>query len=127
MISLTTFFAIRSEVNGRSRKLATELFWREYARTRGLEPIDPRIFAATHAKAGLPSAPDRVFAGNVGGVDGALALKGDGLRRGDWIALVAGPSGPLASTEFTNSAPGPSLHGLDSYTERLATELTAAR
>jgi hypothetical protein len=127
VIGTAGFLSIRHEINSRSAKLATAAFWREYARSRELEPVEPRGFAATHAKAELPGAPKRVFAGTFDGVAGALMLTGDGLKRGDSIAIVAGPLGPVASADFQVSAPGASLTALDSYVERLAAELADSR
>jgi len=121
------FFVLRHQINGTSKKLAVEGFWREYARTRGLRLEEPSTFAAEHAKADLPGAPTRVMTGILGGVDSSLMLTGDGLRRGDSIALVAGPTGPIASAELELSAPGASAKALDAYVERLAGELRAAR
>ena len=51
LFAIIGFFVLRSQINGTSRKLAVEGFWREYARTRGLRLEDPSAFAATHAKA----------------------------------------------------------------------------
>jgi hypothetical protein len=114
---------LRSQVNGLSEELASRGFWREYMRTHGLTEEDPSLFAATHAKADLPGAPKRVMTGLFGGVDGALMLTGDGNKRGDVIALVAGETGPTASAAFDVSAPGPSTAALDDYVARLAGEL----
>lgn len=81
----------------------------------------------------LPGKPDRVLSGHFdsagagGGVDGALVLVGDGLRRGDRIAFVAGPSGPVASADLNVSAPGVSAAALDEYAQRLAGELAESR
>ncbi len=121
------FFVLRSRINGTSQKLAVEGFWREYARTRGLRAEDPSSFAAAHAKADLPGAPVRVMTGMLGGVDGSLMVTGDGLRRGDSIALVAGPTGPVAKADLEFSAPGASATALDAYVERLAAQLRTAR
>lgn len=117
------YFTLRSQINGMTRKLSSEGFWREYARTRDLKVEDPTSFAATHAKANLPGAATRVMSGHLGGVEGALMLTGDGLKRGDTIALVAGESGPVASAPLDVSAPGASAAALDSYVEKLAGEL----
>jgi hypothetical protein len=57
--------------------------------------------------------------GILGGVDSSLMLTGDGLRRGDSIALVAGPTGPVASAELELSAPGASAKALDAYVEQI--------
>ena len=54
-------------------------------------------------------------------------ITGDGFRRGDVIAIVAGETGPVASADFEVSAPGASAKALDSYVERLAAELRAPR
>jgi hypothetical protein len=117
------FLSIRHEINERSQRLAREAFWREYARARGLRAEQPGLFAATHAKAQLPGSPARVFSGRFGDAAGSLMVTGDGLKRGDSIALVAGPTGPVASADFDVSAPGASLSALDSYTARLVGEL----
>ncbi len=125
VFSIVGYLTIRREINSRSEKLAREAFWREYAKGRGLVSIDPRTFAATHAKAELPGSPLRVLAGTFDGVDDALMVTGDGLKRGDAIAIVRGPNGPVASADFNVSAPGASVAALDSYVERLAGELRA--
>ena len=125
LFGIIGFFVLRSQINGTSRSLAVEGFWREYARTRGLRSEDPSSFAATHAKADLPGAPKRVLSGPLGGLEGSLLITGDGMKRGDSIALVAGPAGPVASAELELSAPGASAKALDSYVERLAAELRA--
>ena len=117
------FFCLRSQINGISTKLAAEGFWREYARGRGLEFEDPAAFAATHAKAGLPGSPKRVLTGAFDGVAGSLMVTGDGLKRGDSIALVGGADGPIATDAFDVSAPGPSAAALDRYAANLAAEL----
>jgi hypothetical protein len=114
---------LRSQINGISSELARQGFWNEYVRTHHLTEEDPTTFAATHAKANLPGAPKRVLTGDLGGVQGSLMLTGDGDKRGDVIALVAGESGPTASAPFDVSAPGISTKALDSYIERLAGEL----
>jgi hypothetical protein len=54
-------------------------------------------------------------------------ITGDGLKRGDSIALVAGPDGPIATADFDVSAPGASAEALDSYAQRLAAELKQPR
>jgi len=123
VLVIVGFLTLRHEINSRAEKLAREAFWREYARERGLADTDPRTFAATHARAGLPGAPVRVLTGSFGGRSGALMITGEGLKRGDSIALVGGPTGPLASAPFEVSAPGASAAALDRYTEQLATEL----
>lgn len=117
------FLVLRSKINGVSAELAAEGFWREYARSRHLTVEGPRDFAAAHAKANLPGAPVRVLTGTFGGVPGSLMVTGDGLKRGDSIALVGGPDGPIATAPFDVSAPGPSATALDQYAAKLADEL----
>lgn len=117
------FLVLRSKINGLSAELADEGFWREYARSRELAVEEPRTFAAQHAKANLPGAPVRVLTGAFGGIPGSLMITGNGLTRGDYIALVAGPSGPIASADFEVSAPGPSAKALDKYVEDLVLDL----
>ena len=53
-------------------------------------------------------------------------VTGDGFKRGEKIALVAGEQGPVASAPFEVSAPGASAAALDSYAARLAAELKSA-
>jgi hypothetical protein len=127
VISVVGYFTLRSQISGRTATLAQEAFWAEYARSRKLRVEDPLSFAATHAKAELPGTPIRVMSGAIGGVDGALMVTGEGFKRGDSIALVAGEQGPTASADFEISAPGASVAALDSYAARLAAELSAQR
>ena len=47
-------------------------------------------------KASLPGTPKRVMTGVFAGVPGSLMVTGDGLKRGDSIALVGGETGPIA-------------------------------
>ena len=54
-------------------------------------------------------------------------VTGDGFKRGDSIALVAGPTGPVASADFDVSAPGASAKALDAYAARLAGASCVAR
>lgn len=63
--------------------------------------------------------PDRVLGG---GVDGALALSGDGSQRSDRIAVIAGPRGPVAEAELQAEEPGLSANTLDAYAKRLGAE-----
>lgn len=114
---------LRSQINGMSSDLATNGFWREYIRTHHLTEEDPSSFAATHAKANLPGAPIKVLTGDLDDVQGSLMITGDGSKRGDVIALVAGETGPVASAPFDVSAPGISTTVLDSYAKRLADEI----
>jgi hypothetical protein len=117
------FFVLRSQINGTAKQLATEGFWQQYAKARGLRFEEPSEFAATHAKAELPGTPLRVMTGTFDGVPGSLMVTGDGLKRGDSIALVAGESGPTATAEFDVSAPGPSAQALDQYAADLVLDL----
>jgi hypothetical protein len=117
------FFVLRGQINGTAKQLAAEGFWQQYAKARGLTFEDPGTFAATHAKAELPGNPVRVMTGTFEGIPGSLIVTGDGLKRGDSIALVAGESGPTATAEFDVSAPGPSAHALDQYAADLVLDL----
>lgn len=127
LFAIVGYLCLRHQINSMAARLARDGFWREYARGRELRAEDPGVFAATHAKAELPGSPERVLAGNLGGVQGALVVTGTGLKRGDVIAIVAGPDGPVASADLQVSAPGISAAALDSYVERLAGELRAVR
>jgi hypothetical protein len=125
VIGVVGYFTFRAQIRGRTATLAKEAFWVEYARSRRLRVEDPLRFAATHAKAELPGSPVRVMSGRFGDLEGALMITGDGFKRGDSIALVAGEDGPVASADFEVSAPGVSAEVLDSYSTRLAAELKA--
>jgi len=114
---------LRRRINGLSERLSTQGFWREWARTHDLTEEEPTTFAATHAKANLPGAPMRVYSGGFGGVQGWLMFTGEGDKRGDVIALVAGEQGPTAAEPFDVSAPGPSTAALDGYVTQLAAKL----
>ncbi len=61
-----------------------------------------------------------------GGAPGALMLTGDGRKRGDQIALVRGPRGPVATAELNVSAPGISAAALDEATATLLLDLETA-
>jgi hypothetical protein len=50
-------------------------------------------------------------------------LTGDGRTRGDQIALVRGPKGPIATTELNVSAPGVSAKALDELVATLVLDL----
>jgi hypothetical protein len=126
VLSISLYFSFRHQINSRSQRLAAEAFWHEYTKARELTQLEPRSFAASHARAGLPAAPQRVLSGSFGGRPGALMICGSGMRRGDTIALVAGPAGPVASLPFEVSAPGPSVETLDSHTARLVEALSQA-
>jgi hypothetical protein len=127
VVLVVGWFVFRTQIRSRTTELAKEAFWVEYARSRGLVDEDPLRFAATHAKAELPGAPIRVMTGSFDGVSGSLMVTGEGFKRGDSIALVAGESGPVASAEFQVSAPGASATVLDAYAAKLSAELRAAK
>jgi hypothetical protein len=117
-------FVYRWAVRDDARRFAREAFFRGYAASHGLTLVDPLRFLATHAEAKVPFQPDRVLSGTLpGGREGALALVGDGSRRADRIAVVAGPAGPIAETELAADAPGLSVIDLDNYLERLSRRL----
>lgn len=126
LLLLFVFFAVRRVVRGRSEKYAAEAFYRAYAADRQLTVEAPLHFAATHAEAKLPFKPDRVFSGTLpGGLEGSLALAGDGSKRSDRIAMVAGPQGPFSEEELRAEAGGISAKLLDGYVQRLEEEITA--
>lgn len=114
----------------RTRKVAAQAsedaFYIEYAKARGLREVEPLRFAAEHAEAYLPGKPVRVFEGTIGGVHGFLMLTGDGRERGQQIALVRGPRGPVATTDLNVSAPGVSVAALDGFVETLVLDLETA-
>ena len=124
LLLLFYFFRMRSHIRKQSRVYAEEAFFRAYARDRELTLEDPLSFAAAHAEADLPFKPERVLSG---GANGDLALTGKGLTRGDEIALVAGPRGPVASAALEVAPPGIRARDLDAYGERLRGELKRAR
>lgn len=118
------FFSFRSRVRNGAQKLAAEAFYRAYAADRELELVEPLGFLASHAEAGLAFKPDRVFSGVLpGGTNGALALSGDGLKRSDRVAVLAGPRGPVAEAELQAEAPGLSAATLDDYAKKLSAEV----
>jgi hypothetical protein len=124
LILIVFSFSFRSRVRQRGRKYAEEAFYRAYAAERELTLEEPLHFAAGHAEAELPFKPDRVFSGPLpGGTNGSLVLAGDGSKRSDRIAVVAGPRGPIAEAELQAEAPGLSAKLLDGYAEKLAAEL----
>jgi hypothetical protein len=126
LLLLLVLWGIRRVVRGRSEKYAAEAFYRAYAADRGLKLEPPLRFAATHAEAKLPFKPDRVFTGTLaGGLEGSLALSGDGSKRSDRIAMVAGPKGPFAEEELQAEAGGITAKLLDSYVTRLEEAITA--
>lgn len=117
-------FSYRSRIGKSASKYAEEAFYRAYAAERELTLEEPLRFAATHAEAKLPFKPDRVLSGPLpGGATGSLAVAGDGSKRADRIAVVAGPRGPVAEAELQAETPGLSAQTLDGYRERLAAEV----
>lgn len=129
LIALISLLAFRSRVGDQGQKYAAEAFFRAYAKDRELKLEEPLHFAATHAEAKLPFKPDRVLTGPLSGglTNASLALVGDGSKRADRIAIVAGPNGPVAESELHAEAPGISAKLLDSYTANLAKQLSAAQ
>ena len=124
LIGLIASFSFRRRVRAGAEQLAAEAFYRAYAAERELKLEEPLQFAAVHAEAKLPFKPDRVLAGPLpGGTAGSLVLAGDGSKRSDRIAVVAGPKGPIAEAELQAEAPGISAKLLDGYRERLSKEL----
>ncbi len=124
LVLIIFFFSYRSRVRAAGAKYADEAFYRGYAASRGLTLEEPLHFAATHAEAKLPFKPARVLSGPLpGGSSGSLVLVGDGSKREDRIALVAGPKGPLAEAELQAEAAGISAKLLDGYAERLSKEV----
>jgi hypothetical protein len=127
VIGIVFFFSFRSRVRKNGVRYAAEAFYRAYARDRELRPEEPLAFAASHAEAKLPFKPDHVFTGVLaGGTSGSLIVSGDGSKRSDRIAVVAGPRGPLAEAELRADPPALSAEDLDVYAELLAGEIAAA-
>ena len=119
------FFSFRSRVRSGAQKFAAEAFYRAYAGDRELKIEEPLGFLANYAEAGLAFKPDRVFSGVLpGGMNGALALSGDGSKRSDRVAVVAGPRGPVAEAELQAEEPGLSAATLDAYAKKLSAEVT---
>lgn len=124
LILIVFFFSFRSRVTAAGVKYADEAFYRGYAASRELTLEEPLHFAATHAEAKLPFKPERVLAGVLpGGTNGSLVLTGDGGKRSDRVAVVAGLKGPVAEAELQAEAPGISAELLDGYAERLSAEV----
>lgn len=124
LILLIFSFSYRSRIGKSAAKYAEEAFYRAYAAERELSLEEPLRFMATHAEAKLPFKPDRVLSGPLpGGANGALAIAGDGSKRADRVAVVAGPRGPVAEAELQAEAPALSAQTLDGYRERLSREL----
>ncbi len=127
LILIVFFFVFRNRVRNNSQKYASEAFFRGYAKRRELTLEEPLHFASTHAEAKLQFKPDRVFTGLLpGGVNGSLILVGDGSKRADRVAVVAGPRGPVAESELQAEPQGLTARDLDTYLEQLAGEATEA-
>lgn len=123
LILIIFFFVFRSQVRKTAKKCAAEAFYRGYAKGREMALEEPRHFAATHVEAKLPFRPDRVLSGPLpGGGEGCLCVLGDGGKRSDRIAVVAGPAGPVAESELEAEPQGLSAKDLDTYLEQLAGE-----
>jgi hypothetical protein len=123
LIAVLVFFIFRKRVREGAKQYASEAFFRAYAKDRDLTLEEPLKFAATHAEAKLPFRPDRVLAGPLpGGGEGCLCILGDGGKRSDRIAVVAGPAGPVAESELEAEPQGLSTKDLDTYFEQLAGE-----
>ena len=124
LILLIATFSFRSRVRSGAEKFAAEAFYRAYAADRELSMVEPLGFLANHAEAKLGFKPDRVFTGVLpGGMNGALALAGNGSKRSDRIAAIAGPRGPVAEAELQAEEPGLSATVLDDYAKRLSAEV----
>jgi hypothetical protein len=120
LVAITFFFVFRKEVRQTAQGSAAEAFYRAYAKSHGLKLEEPLHFAATHAEAKLPWKPDRVLAGSLRGhAEAALCILGDGSKRSDRVALVAGPAGPVAESELEAGPKGLSAKDLDTYLERV--------
>jgi hypothetical protein len=84
---------------------------------------EPLHFAATHADAKLPFRPDRVLAGPLpGGGEGCFCVYGDGSKRADRVAVVAGPAGPVTESELEAEPQGLTTKDLDTFLNQLAGE-----
>ncbi len=127
LFGIIFFFMLRNRISTRAEDYSHEAFFHAYARERKLKLEDPMKFAATHADAGLPFNPERVLTGTwPDGEEGSLVLRGDGAKREDRIAWVAGPKGPVADAELKSTEPGLSAKDLDGYAIELATKPAAA-
>jgi hypothetical protein len=122
LVLICAFVVYRRDLHTWPRKYAAEAFWRNYASTRGLKLEEPLRFAATHAEAKLPFRPDRVLTGPLpGGGEGAFCVLGDGSKRADRVAVVAGPAGPVAESELEAEPQGLTTKDLDTYLEHRGT------
>jgi len=123
LIAIFAFFVFRKDLRASGRKYAAEAFWRNYAERRGMKLEEPLRFAATHADAKLPFRPDRVLTGPLpGGGEGSFCIYGDGSKRADRVAVVAGPAGPVAESELEAEPQGLTTKDLGTYLEQLAGE-----
>jgi hypothetical protein len=123
LIAIFAAFIFRKDLRESGRKYAAEAFWRSYAEARGMRLEEPLHFAATHADAKLPFRPDRVMVGPLpGGGEGSFCVCGDGSKRADRVAVVAGPAGPVAESELEAEPQGLTTKDLDTYLEQLAGE-----
>jgi hypothetical protein len=123
LVVIFAFFIYRKDLRASTRKYAAEAFWRSYAEKRGMKLEEPLRFAATHADAKLPFRPDRVLAGPLpGGGEGCFCIFGDGSKRADRVAVVAGPAGPVAESELEAEPQGLTTKDLDTYLEQLSGE-----
>jgi hypothetical protein len=123
LVAVIFFFAYRRAIREGGSKYAAEAFWRSYADSRGMKLEEPLRFAATHAEAKLPFRPNRVLTGPLpGGGEGSLCVFGDGSKRADRVAVVAGPAGPVAESELEAEPQGLTAKDLDTYLEQLAGE-----
>jgi hypothetical protein len=123
LIAIFSFFILRKDLRESASKYAAEAFWRSYAKERGMKLEEPLRFAATHADAKLPFRPDRVLAGPLpGGGEGCFCVYGDGTKRADRVAVVAGPAGPVAESELEAEPQGLTTKDLDTYLEQLSGE-----
>jgi hypothetical protein len=127
LVGVIFLFAYRRAIRDGGAKYAAEAFWRAYAEARGMKLEEPLHFAATHAEAKLPFRPDRVLAGPLpGGGEGCFCVFGDGSKRADRVAVVAGPAGPVAESELEAEPQGLTPGDLDTYLDQLAGEVRSA-
>ncbi|HVX31747.1 MAG TPA: hypothetical protein VG518_10915 [Solirubrobacterales bacterium] len=124
IVAIFFFFIYRKDVRESSAKYAAEAFWAAYAKARDMKLEEPLRFAATHAQAKLRWKPDRVLAGPLpAGGEGCFCVLGDGSKRADRVAVVAGPAGPIAESELEAEPQGLTAKDLDAYLEQLSGEV----
>ncbi len=127
LVGILGFFIFRKDVHDSGKKYAAEAFWRGYAKARGMRLEEPLHFAATHADAKLDWKPDRVLAGPLpGGGEGSFCVIGDGSKRADRVAVVAGPAGPVAEAGLEAEPQGLTAKDLDTFLEQLSGEVRSA-